>query len=50
MPLLLAGIGVLGIALPLLGASLLIVLAFDRWMLPRLPTLARYLGAELRGR
>lgn len=50
LPLLLAGIGVLGIALPLLGASLLIVLAFDRWVLPRLPTLARYLGAELRGR
>ena len=50
MPLLLAGIGVLGIALPLLGASLLIVLAFDRWVLPRLPSLARYLGAEVRVR
>ena len=50
MPLLLTGIGILGIALPLLGASLLIVLTFDRWVLPRLPSLARYLGAELRGR
>lgn len=44
-PLLLAGIAVLGIVLPLLGASLLVVLAFDLWLLPRLPRLARYLGA-----
>lgn len=50
MPFLLAAITVLGIALPLLGASLLIVLAFDRWVLPRVPGLARYLGAGVRVR
>lgn len=48
MPLLLAGILALGIALPLLGASLLILVAFDLWALPRVPRLARYLGAATR--
>ncbi len=48
MPLLVIGLLALGILLPLLGASMLIVLAFDRWILPRLPTLARYLGTDER--
>jgi uncharacterized iron-regulated membrane protein len=38
----------LGIAFPLLGVTLLMVLAFDRWALPRMPRLARYLGAATR--
>jgi uncharacterized iron-regulated membrane protein len=48
MPLLVIGLLALGILLPLLGASMLTVLAFDRWILPRLPTLARYLGTDER--
>lgn len=43
-PLLCAGLVLLGIALPPLGGSLAIVLAFDRWLLPRFPGLAHYLG------
>lgn len=50
MPLLIVGIGTLGIALPLLGVTLLMVLAFDRLALPRMPMLARYFGAESRAR
>lgn len=43
-PLLLAGLLALGVLLPLMGASLLLVLALDRWLFPRIPRLARFLG------
>lgn len=41
---LMAIIVLLGLLLPLLGLSLLLVLALDRWLVPRLPVLARWLG------
>jgi uncharacterized iron-regulated membrane protein len=41
-------LSVLSVLLPLLGASLIVVLSFDRWLLPRLPRLAHFLGATAR--
>ncbi len=39
-----ATIVLLGLVLPLLGASLLLVLALERWIFPRIPGLNRFLG------
>lgn len=36
----------LALLLPLLGVSLLVLLAFDQWLLPRLPGFAHWLGAR----
>ncbi|SJZ80777.1 Uncharacterized iron-regulated membrane protein [Enhydrobacter aerosaccus] len=46
LPALWGGLVILGVALPLLGASLVLVLALDRWVLPLFPDLAFYLGAR----
>lgn len=45
LPFLWGSLVLLSFGLPLLGASLIAVLAFDRLLLPRLPALASYLGA-----
>ncbi|WP_404338900.1 PepSY-associated TM helix domain-containing protein [Sphingomonas sp. MMS12-HWE2-04] len=44
--LLLAGLGVLAIGMPLFGATLVGMLAVDRWLLPRAPRLRIWLGLE----
>jgi len=37
-------VAILGILLPMFGVSLLVVLALDRWLVPGLPGVARWLG------
>ena len=43
---LLATLVVIGLLLPLLGGSLLLVLALDRWLIPRIPPCARFMGLQ----
>ena len=46
VPFLVTALVALGILLPLLGASMIVVLILDRWLLPRLPRLGAYLGSS----
>jgi uncharacterized iron-regulated membrane protein len=44
VPLLVFALVVLGLLLPLLGASMIAILILDRWLLPHFPRLEAYLG------
>ena len=44
-PVLCVVLALLAVVLPLLGLTLLAVLALDRWLLPKIPGVAHYLGA-----